>query len=81
MRKRTMQDHPFNYLEFEQLTMVDNYIRIKFSIGEVKIEILWTYFGILDMFSAVSGLVKFPSMLFSTIYFSYNYYRMERHVV
>jgi hypothetical protein len=59
----------------------DMYWHFEISSSNKKKEVRRSYFNMMEVFSAVGGLLQFITMAISTSYYFYNYYKLKRHAV
>ena len=70
-----------NYLSQGKLFYQDMYWHWQIYSSNQKKEIRRSYFNMMDMFSAIGGLLQFLTIGINTPYYFYNYYKMMRHAV
>jgi hypothetical protein len=70
-----------NYLSQGRMFQNDMYWHWQISSSNQKKEIRRSYFNLMQVFSAVGGLLQFITIGISTAYYFYNYYKLMRHAV
>jgi hypothetical protein len=70
-----------NYLSQGRMFQSDMYWHWQISSSNQKKEIRRSYFNMMQVFSAVGGLLQFITIGISTAYYFYNYYKLMRHAV
>ena len=78
---RTMANIPFNYIRHGAIIMNDDYFFMAVTSTNIRTEVRRTYFNMVQVFSAVGGLLGFMVMGFNAMYSFYNGYRLLRYIV
>ena len=70
-----------NYVSQGRIFTKDFYWHIQLNTTNSRTEIRRSYFNMMQVFSAVGGLLQFMVIGISTPYYFYNYFRLMRHAV
>jgi hypothetical protein len=70
-----------NYVLHGKIFYKDFYWFIQINTTNSKTEIRRSYFNMMEVFSAVGGLLQFMVIGISTTYYFYNYFRLIRHAI
>jgi hypothetical protein len=70
-----------NYATQGKIFTKDFYWFIQLNTTNYKTEIHRSYFNLMQVFSAVGGLLQFMVIGISSTYYFYNYFRMMRHAI
>jgi hypothetical protein len=72
---------PLNFITQGKIFMKDFYWHIQINTTNSRTEIRRSYFNMMQVFSAVGGLLQFMVIGISTTYYFYNYFRLMRHAI